>query len=1310
LDNLSANRANLGIPQQSDVDNVFNLIKNHIGNIYYPEFDKGNVSDPFNANITDASYFGGANIFDPKIKVDYNRYYTCGELKNIMKEIMDMDINNNNTVNPQVLGFVNKFNRNGYSAYLGPLFSPYLYLLQSVFTNFDFEQYLKNKINPAKFIQIIGYDPNTVPTFNFRDILTSFEYLCNQEKLKDNDTLLKDQKLKYNFDSFVQLKSNPQINHINNILLNIHPPQPVGNGTEILSSEFNFYIWRLKNVVGKLKESKNDIINKIKNNNSNNFAEVLNEELAKIMTQIVNLGIILKYLKNSYDKIKKIFDVTEDGNFDAKMNNLRSKINGAFLINILNESTMDFKSTVNALNIENMIKEIYKDVILGSFRWIQSIIKQMEDVSFAEAFKMFHGANFDRDKMNAVGLSNGIISHQYIFMDFPKTMADFSDFTVPDFRQLPAPTIEKNLRRIKRSYFERYIPQLDPTYSVNYITQVAQVPPNKKSVFGYLVDHVEHRHYVDGMNDSINSPYGLAGTNPETITRIGYKTYQFGEIGVGDGSGTTNKNNVVFPLLFSQDYGKYHIGMLKYRIIVDLLSKIYKTIIDPIATLPPLKKNMQINIKNFEKTIKNQIQDDHKATLIMIGTYIKNSIENKINDFIITGSNKVILDKINKHYPALYDPLYQNLSTTIPTGMSSSYRIDLEGIYNKLIKTDIVGHLTDKFDEIGTITQGKLNEPTVDNYKNKVHRIVNSNYREIESWPEVCYIVDYGIIDLLATNEYIDMNIRGTDDRSPIFKAIEMKNKEAILRLRANKATTTQKDINKKTPLQYALNKYKKSIDTKHVNIYDLCDEVTNDTFDDFKNRYDNNLPINAGIIFKIALHMLNHHFFNLAGKYYGEWNYNSFIKLRENLEKDKLEFKSIFPFLDVELTKEEFARLDIYNQKVKKSSKDIEQLSKEIAELEEVIKNLDGEESYVKSKTTKTDFDKERLRNIKAMKAQFNAQKVAKDAEKIANQTNKTTIEGNTQIAFNNEKTEFDNNKQKYIASFNTNNYNTIFKLYDSVFSDILNHNKRKQLKQKEYDHDANYMTYPNMWRKYLSNTKDNLDYTVFMEVLNSYQQKLLDDPEDNKSHDDIKKLLEDDPVFIFYNKIIYPYVNNYIKLPKELGGVNSCLDNIMGIIEHIIKRCVLVPFYYEIIGNVIAYLQESLVKDGEVNRDMIVNYLDAVFKSNNISNYIFAVMPLKLVKKILDIYDEDDENDPANDGKTVDDLFNEILKKIGSTSGFQLNDQTPLMSAIRDKTIPKYKEYIKLSINTLYKLMNNYLYYLYDQSRDIDILFSLL
>ena len=79
---------------------------------------------------------------------------------------------------------------------------------------------------------------------------------------------------------------------------------------------------------------------------------------------------------------------------------------------------------------------------------------------------------------------------------------------------------------------------------------------------------------------------------------------------------------------------------------------------------------------------------------------------------------------------------------------------------------------------------------------------------------------------------------------------------------------------------------YKNTINNEYVNIYDICDRVTENTFDEFQERYSNNLPKNANIIFGVALHMLNHHFLTLAEKYYGHWNYQSFETCRHDIPR----------------------------------------------------------------------------------------------------------------------------------------------------------------------------------------------------------------------------------------------------------------------------------------------------------------------------------------------------------------------------------------------------------------------------------------
>jgi hypothetical protein len=301
---------------------------------------------------------------------------------------------------------------------------------------------------------------------------------------------------------------------------------------------------------------------------------------------------------------------------------------------------------------------------------------------------------------------------------------------------------------------------------------------------------------------------------------------------------------------------------------------------------------------------------------------------------------------------------------------------------------------------------------------------------------------------------------------------------------------------------------------------------------------------------------------------------------------------------------------------------------------------------------------------------------------------------------------------KARNLAQFNTNknnlvNSSVVSELYDSCFIDVINNGN------DIYSYDNDYTTYANIWKKYLDGiqNKKTIDYTSFIEIMNKYQKIILTEKYD--LNDKINKL---QPIFTFYNTIVHKYVKNYLELPKEYNNDNDCLDVIINIIVHIVKRILLVPFYYELVANLQAFLEESLKDTNNIaNADSVRIILIEILgdrhrhtatEGTKLAEYIFKYMPLKLVKKTLNIYEGDDNYDIDKDDVSVDIMFENLLKIFDLNTTVNISgDLTPLISNIKEKVFPKYKDYIKISIETMYLVLNNYLYYIYNQTIDIQI-----
>jgi ankyrin repeat protein len=1281
------------------INDYYNKISQNIGNLYYylDSFDAigfgGNI---IQNTINLISIFKNRNnIIRPEININN----IIGVLNNNVIRFINPNDPNDQPENIDITSEIKK-NTNLYYTY-----SDVLIIIDHIKKKYredDFEDQLDI------FENIAGFGLENIDDTN--NIITYYNKL--KKKIKDEN--LEDERYPNSIDKmerYIDLFIYP----INNIIFG-------DNRNIYFFSELKFYLYRIE----LIKRNISVIINDINTNlqNQNNYNEIFNEKLSNLITNLINIGIILKIINKLIENYKIIIGEL-DNNILKIFDNINNDINDQhnahdnMFIDILRTNTYIIKKDIQKLmselknNNESFfsVNDIYKKSVYPIIEWMKNVIKYMEQKSSLEIFKKYHN---DANVNNVnIGQINNIIGYKFFNenSEIPDTLDKFIEDFTENFDQYP---------RMKKKLFEKYIPKISLNYLEVFYRNIVGAPlglPAPAAIGGGKIKSKKHKKIIKGGAITTHLTEGYL---VEQIDRQNYvdnnivvDLSKFGNIQIEE-SEEFLKSELKYPIIFSSEFARYHVGMVKYYILTKRLKKIYDLINTPqpnVQNLQPLEKRIYENIAEFEKSIEKFNLNGHGAILVILGNYMKNLVDKLIYDLTFVSSNMAILEEIKimnitRFYKEISDLLqtHGSIQDVVLMKKISGYNVSLDKIYKNMFSSGLItNNINNITKKLGNMTQGNINEPVKNKYEGKVHKIMNSNYSQLKSWKEACYVIDYDVLEVLFKNKYLDVNIGDRTNQSAIFRAIEMKNIEAVNKLIKFGASVKQRDKNGDTALKFALKSYKKTIDKKYVNIYDICDKVTEDTFDEYKRKYNNNLPVNTNIIFKMALHMLNHNFLLSAGIYRGEWKFESFKELQESLINSGFDFNSALPLLDIPLTIDDFSQMNVYNLKLKESSENISEIGKRKNEMDLELSSLRGEETYINRKQQPlSPYDAARLQNVRNEINRINGeiQKLNNDLNQSNN--DKTQLENRAKQLFDNYKTIFDRNKGLPI-------FNSVEKMYDYVFINVINHDHINEITNEKYNHKINYMAYSNMWRKYLDNAKNNIDHTSFMEMLNVYQDTILSEQDTNVK----EKMDKCKPIFEFYNKVVYPNIKDYIELPKDLESTNKFLDVIINIIIHIVKRTVIVSFYYEILANIQAYLEESFkISGGKIDSTMIVAFLDSILKGESkLPDYIFRVLPKKLVKKTLNIYKNEDEYDDLDKDETttIDDLFNNVVNIIASNTTIAIENDSLLISNLKEKTILRHKEYITIMIEKMYMLMNNYLLYLYDQSRDINILLSI-
>ena len=85
-------------------------------------------------------------------------------------------------------------------------------------------------------------------------------------------------------------------------------------------------------------------------------------------------------------------------------------------------------------------------------------------------------------------------------------------------------------------------------------------------------------------------------------------------------------------------------------------------------------------------------------------------------------------------------------------------------------------------------------------------------------------------------------------------------------------------------------------------------------------------------------------------------------------INKLGLNLDSILPFLDTNITKEDFGSLNMFKNKIEQSEQKIKETEKNIDDIDNKLKNMKEEGVYIANKRRKSEYDLKRLRSLSKM------------------------------------------------------------------------------------------------------------------------------------------------------------------------------------------------------------------------------------------------------------------------------------------------------------------------------------------------------
>ena len=320
--------------------------------------------------------------------------------------------------------------------------------------------------------------------------------------------------------------------------------------------------------------------------------------------------------------------------------------------------------------------------------------------------------------------------------------------------------------------------------------------------------------------------------------------------------------------------------------------------------------------------------------------------------------------------------------------------------------------------------------------------------------------------------------------------------------------------------------------------------------------------------------------------------------------------------------------------------------------ELESRLASYELEKEAIKTSINQIDTERIRIINAKITK-------ITDDISKLINLTH-TTSTATITINFKN---------------INLGNKSNAVSLYEKINDNIL------------VTSNYNVTLYPSLFEEYLKKDYTNYDNVQILNKLFNMQQQL------NNSENEL--------VSDFYKNILTPFSKNYFDLPQEINGINYPLTYIINIITHVIKHFILATFYRKIIKLIQKYIIETNISTSTKTKDISATIL--VDNNNNkLFEYIMNVIPIKIVKITLQIFDEYDYDKTLS----IEQIFQEINQILKTNIKLNISDDTTLIKNLDEYIYPFFKDWLEMFIKEMKSSSELYIKNILYQSKYIEII----
>jgi ankyrin repeat protein len=973
--------------------------------------------------------------------------------------------------------------------------------------------------------------------------------------------------------------------------LYLHYPNGININILFLTARYDHYKNRL---VMNLRELINLFPIKYNTNIQNiDFNVFLNGIIPQVTIKIINIAYLLFMIKN------------ELGNISLKLREIKNTFNELhrkydYYSFMFKEIGKYFPVLEANINKHQNFDDLFTTFVSKSVDVVNRTIECIHDISSLVFLRSYY-KNLNDPNLN---VTEQIIDTPILKFSFPGSFKEFKNFMKGNDRQNLITLINEFVIKIDNInntiIYKNGISRRDIKHGL-------LVPSNLKGIIGGII----------GKTIVV----GKFGENPSVTT-----------------TKFDNPEHLKFPVIFTN--GNLHFNLFKYNLITHVIDKIKTNTqitgnnlasgIPGSSPFPTASTGNITDVNYVYPSATTQAQQAMNGTRRLEYTQNidgslfddgdDNSTSQFINRAISQGGGQVSQFDINAISSRLGIPsiMVYSIIADITNKYINSYITGIANVsVNRAIlefleenKLDTLGQLVNQVDiprlsDLDTDATQLYNEilneqgiipnlvfPLPDKSNSHVVRLKGSKYNQRFLGEESCYLVNTDIVDLLLNpiSKYVkrpNLNNKDNLGQSPVFYAIDTQNIGLIKKLLPGSEIKTLTNRMGYSALQYTINEQRDNINDNYL---DVTETLSQDIFLDFQRMNKNNLPMYTNIIFPMAIHLINHHFFLLARNYHEQWTFEMFQDL---VKKMNLDIRASAPILN-------------FRNEIQSSESNVyvagkKNLEKQISAKKKMISNLNKEKSHLENIDQKSEYEQERLREISQLLGK-NTISLNLDIDRMNKMLRSNSSISSAQASQNSQVGQSDN----------------VVSIYENVLRTV-----------------GDSLSYQELWNVYIKNQRNNPDHTLIIEKMNKYQQSIFKQDEYQ-----IKNNLG--PVYSFYKYLAIPHIDNYFNLPQEYGSINRTLDIIIDIITHIVKNIVIVNLYYTIISNLDEWSKNSFSEN-----------VDLTDVKKKLQLYLFGDIALPLVKHELTVHDHDGDFDDISIDEVFNQIIQILTTEpIGITS----------------------------------------------------------